>query len=348
MPVIHLYGDARMTKGIAETAMDTVAFVRTVVGNVRDTTILNAVRNVGARPLRVNHFEMQGTGAAVFSCQNSPSEFSIPPGEAVSLDLRFAPVVPGVSSGRLMLHHDGIGPPVILHLEGIAEAITGSAIVGIDTVSAFVGELVRLPILLKQQHDLVESGTGSISMELRYNASLLSPIGTTSYGRLEMSDRIIPLDSIPVDNRNGDTLAVLEFVATLGNATGTPLALEGLSADDGNSKLSARPGYFVLRGLCEEGGARLVDASGILSLKQNHPNPFNSRTAISFEIIERGPTRLLVKDLLGRTVMTVVDRWLEPGSYTHSLDASSLSSGSYICILQTPTRQLMRRMEVLK
>jgi hypothetical protein len=66
-------------------------------------------------------------------------------------------------------------------------------------------------------------------------------------------------------------------------------------------------------------------------LYQNYPNPFNPSTNIRFDIPSgaNGITKLVIYDVLGREVSTVINQQLEPGSYTMSWDASKYSSGIF-------------------
>jgi len=65
-------------------------------------------------------------------------------------------------------------------------------------------------------------------------------------------------------------------------------------------------------------------------LFQNYPNPFNPSTTIYFQIQDAGIVTLIVYDILGNEVATLVNENKEPGNYNFSFDASSLSSGTYI------------------
>ena len=65
------------------------------------------------------------------------------------------------------------------------------------------------------------------------------------------------------------------------------------------------------------------------SLKQNYPNPFNPTTVISFDISQRSYVKLVVYDVLGREVKTLVDEEKSPGRYSVTFNASNLPSGVY-------------------
>ncbi|MDZ7764750.1 MAG: T9SS type A sorting domain-containing protein [Melioribacteraceae bacterium] len=69
-------------------------------------------------------------------------------------------------------------------------------------------------------------------------------------------------------------------------------------------------------------------------LAQNYPNPFNPTTTIKFNIptVETGhapsqQTSLIVYDILGREIKTLINKQLEPGEYEVEFDGSDLSSG---------------------
>jgi hypothetical protein len=83
-------------------------------------------------------------------------------------------------------------------------------------------------------------------------------------------------------------------------------------------------------------------------LNQNHPNPFNPSTAITFEVPEAANVRLEVFDMLGRRVAQLVNGVVEAGSHTAFFDAQSLPSGTYIYRLATPSGTHTRKLLLLK
>jgi len=68
-------------------------------------------------------------------------------------------------------------------------------------------------------------------------------------------------------------------------------------------------------------------------LTQNYPNPFNPSTTIEYSIPKAENVKLLIYDLLGNLVTTLVDDYQNPGIYNVNYDASYLSSGVYFAQL---------------
>jgi hypothetical protein len=65
------------------------------------------------------------------------------------------------------------------------------------------------------------------------------------------------------------------------------------------------------------------------ALLGNYPNPFNPTTVIKYELSSNVNVNLKLYDLLGREVMTLVDKPQTRGYYHVTLDASRLGNGVY-------------------
>lgn len=83
-------------------------------------------------------------------------------------------------------------------------------------------------------------------------------------------------------------------------------------------------------------------------LHQNYPNPFNPSTTIDYEIPEVSDVKLVIYNLLGREVSTLVDQRQAAGRYTVNFDARNLSSGIYLYRLITETKVLTQKMVLIK
>jgi photosystem II stability/assembly factor-like uncharacterized protein len=83
-------------------------------------------------------------------------------------------------------------------------------------------------------------------------------------------------------------------------------------------------------------------------LYQNYPNPFNPSTKIKFNLSHRGYVSLVVYDVLGRIVKTLVDEELNAGKYTKEFTPANLASGIYLYCLKTPNAIYSKKMIFIK
>jgi len=96
-------------------------------------------------------------------------------------------------------------------------------------------------------------------------------------------------------------------------------------------------------------------------LNQNYPNPFNPSTTISFSIPivplssplrkwrnEEGFVTLIVYDILGRKIATLLNEEINPGYYEVAFNGSNLSSGTYFYKLSTQDYSETKSMVLLK
>jgi hypothetical protein len=92
--------------------------------------------------------------------------------------------------------------------------------------------------------------------------------------------------------------------------------------------------------------------SGIIpsaySLSQNYPNPFNPVTNVKFSIVSSGLVKIVVYDIMGREVQTMVNERLQPGTYETTFDGSTLTSGVYFYKMITYTYTETKKMILLK
>jgi DNA-binding beta-propeller fold protein YncE len=83
-------------------------------------------------------------------------------------------------------------------------------------------------------------------------------------------------------------------------------------------------------------------------LKQNYPNPFNPKTRIPFDISENVHVKLVVYDMNGRLVQTLVDQQLMPQRYEYEFDGSNLASGTYFYQLDVNGVLITKQMLLIK
>lgn len=141
-----------------------------------------------------------------------------------------------------------------------------------------------------------------------------------------------------------DTVIVNQAARPRGIAftsTGDTVYLAMYLADSNSVKMFVRTGAAAVEPIAE---SRPVE----YALSQNYPNPFNPSTEIQFSVPKAGLTTLSVYDILGREVMTLVNENLGAGSYKTTLDATRLSSGTYIYTLSSNGIRISKKMLLMK
>lgn len=84
------------------------------------------------------------------------------------------------------------------------------------------------------------------------------------------------------------------------------------------------------------------------ALDQNYPNPFNPSTTLAYTLPEDGFVSLKVYDILGREVVTLVNRTQVAGTYQIQFEATGLSAGTYLYVLKMGSFRSVRKMVYLK
>jgi len=84
------------------------------------------------------------------------------------------------------------------------------------------------------------------------------------------------------------------------------------------------------------------------ALYQNYPNPFNPTTVISYQLPVASEVRLIVYDVLGREVATLVNDRKAAGTYEVPFVARGLASGVYFCRIQAGTFMDTKKLLLLR
>ncbi len=105
---------------------------------------------------------------------------------------------------------------------------------------------------------------------------------------------------------------------------------------------------LVISFTCPVGGIQTIEIPNYYSLSQNYPNPFNPSTSIKFTMPKGDNVKLVIFDMLGREVKTLVNEFRNQGVYEVNFDASSLSSGAYFYRLEAGEFTQTKKMLLVK
>lgn len=104
----------------------------------------------------------------------------------------------------------------------------------------------------------------------------------------------------------------------------------------------------IIRELLARTGLNSGEIPSDFNLSQNFPNPFNASTIIEYTLLTGGNVSLIVYDLLGRKVETLVDKIQSPTKYEIEWSPRNLSSGIYFYILTIENISIIRKMVILR
>jgi len=141
----------------------------------------------------------------------------------------------------------------------------------------------------------------------------------------------------------------LGFVSGAGTST-TPKSYEYL-----DRSVASGTYYYRLKQVDTDGAftySRIVEvvvsAPAAYALEQNYPNPFNPRTQIRFDLKASGRAALVVYNVLGEKIATLVDGMMEAGRHSVHFDASELPAGIYFYKLTTAEFTAVKKMALVK
>jgi hypothetical protein len=99
--------------------------------------------------------------------------------------------------------------------------------------------------------------------------------------------------------------------------------------------------YYRIKQIDFDGGSTIynsVEVTGPLPntfvLDQNHPNPFNPSTTISFSLPVESNVNIKLFNMLGQQVAQITERSFQAGNHDLQFNANELSSGAYIYTLE--------------
>ena len=162
--------------------------------------------------------------------------------------------------------------------------------------------------------------------------------------------RNIPADWVItlVDNDTGTEINVMEELSyTFFHTTKTKLysANPRYKSSSIMKKADSKSTRFTLKISTEEIESNVPTE---VYLDQNYPNPFNPSTIIPYGVDTNTNVSLIVYDILGRKVKTLVNEIKNPGKYEVTFRADNLASGVYFYRLVTDSKNIVKRFTLIK
>jgi len=190
------------------------------------------------------------------------------------------------------------------------------------------------------------SGSGNVTFQVR----LLETLNRIEYIYGPATQNLSATGSVGLNYGAGGPGNVVSLI------TPAPCATMTWSSSSCNNAVAYNttnfaPGTRYYFGTCSSplgNGNQTSEIPKVYSLSQNFPNPFNPMTKISYGLPKAGTVKLVVYDVLGRAVRTLVDGFQQAGRYDIDFDASDLASGAYFYRIEAGDFVAIKKMVVLK
>ncbi len=220
-------------------------------------------------------------------------------------------------------------------LRGAIKANAGGGAMGDAAVAALLGAegaKVPFPLFIDPDANPKDQLPGGLDLKIRpedvvtphlYADQSMDNDISTSMGRLVL-----------------DKMGVLTFNATAPNTM--TITIHGV--DRARNPVMATTMITVPEKTSAEGD----ELPREVSLSQNYPNPFNPQTTIEYALPAAGDVSLIVYDMLGREVTTLLNGPQTAGRHTVNFDAAHLSNGTYVYRLVAPNKTITRTMVLVK
>ena len=175
---------------------------------------------------------------------------------------------------------------------------------------------------------------------------------------IDISDELSNLFSISL-NRAWEDLNIQEWNMGLTNANSNfnSIVLGQINgSQEDNHEFIIMYEIIGLDGSVLSSGTKTIhyiSVPGEFALHQNYPNPFNPVTTINYDLAKDGHVSIVVYDLLGREVKTLVNKVQNAGYASIRWDGTdnlgkTLASGMYFYQMYTGDFILVRKMVLLK
>jgi len=309
-----------------------------------DTIIIH---NAGGMPLLLSSTDFSNStqGFSVLSPVVFPIQ--VAPYDSTTLIIQFQPPYsPGSFNDTLRIYNNDTAParnPYRINLTGSKDTIRYIGTLSLPLTHAFPRDTIVIPIILHPSVPL--PSPVNLVISIFYNPTVLLPISSISGTIDSIKNGVLIFTS---NGNNSDTIGEIKFIVGLGDSTYSPLIIDTIDWDNCPVSFTQNNGTVQVMGICTQGGTRLFDENGQLSLMQNAPNPFVSTTDIKFSIIEDGQTNITISDVLGHKTATLLNTFLPMGDYTVHFNGSSLNTGVYYYTLRTPSQVLRKTMFIEK
>lgn len=320
------------------------------IGEFKDTLLKYIILNRSSKPINLLTVRNIGPDSLFFSIIDGGETTVIQPNNYHPITIRFTPDSLGKRNTLIEFATDSEIPK--LHMNILGEGVFptyDSLTISVGNYEARTGQTIKIPITIKNKYFTNTNSTyNGIGFDFIFNKTILEPLDKNFPSRTENDFRILKVQA-QKELLSDSILIELHFRVGLGNDSSSPLIIaNSFPLGRGKIVIKEESGSLKITDLCKEGGIRLFEPDGKITIGPIEPNPSNGITRIEFETIEQGRTKLELYDYAGNLTKVLLDEHLKPSKYFISFDASSLESGIYLLILRTPNLIKAKMLQVVK
>jgi len=263
------------------------------------------------------------------------SRFGIPePDDKVDLDdvmiiaMNYGNVAPAGPSGQMILASS----------ETPLRELVGFRLVPISRD----GNRVTYAVMIENDAELLKGfsldlsyGFGNELVEVKSSASLTGKGSEHFFGTIERDAGKVELcvASLGVNRPFDFTGEVARIVVREGSGVPALVQLEKADLRDVNNRRDEVT--------MTNGGGGISAVPTVSALLQNHPNPFNPTTTITFDVAASGQVRIEIYDVAGRLVRSLMNAQKDAGRYTvewngRDANGSQVHTGVYFYRMTAP------------
>jgi len=319
-------------------------------GEFKDTLLSYNIQNYSPKNVIISSIKNLGPDSLNFSIIDGGNPDTLLPFAYHPMTIRFTPDTLAARNTIIEIKSNTEPSDSYFQITGNGMfPVFDSLIISVGHYLAKPGDIIKIPIVLRKKH-LINPNANyeGFAFDFIFNKTILEPLDKAFQSTIIGNNRILKV-KVNYENPDDSILTTLNFKVGLGNDSITPLIItNSYPLGKGKIVIYESSGSLRLTNLCNQGGTRLFEPDGKISINSIQPNPSNGLISIDLEILENGKTKLELYDYSGTLCRTLLNESLKPGRYFLNFDFSDLNNGLYLLTLRTPSQILNKKLLIVK
>ena len=319
-------------------------------GEYKDTLLSYNIQNLSSKNVIISSIKNLGPDSLNFSIIDGGNPDTLKPQGYHPMTIRFTPDTLASRNTIIEIKSNTEPSTSYIQIKGNGVfPIFDTLIIAVGNYLAKPGDILKIPIVLRKKHFASSiSDYKGFAFDLTFNKTILQPLDTVFKSTILDNNRILKVKA-NYENPDDSILITLNFKVGLGNDSITPLIISNsYPLGKGKIVIYESSGSLKLTNLCNQGGVRLFEPDGKISINSIQPNPSNGLITIDLDIVENGKTKLELYDYSGSLRKTLLNQSIQSGKYLLNFDLSELPNGLYLLTLRTPSQILTKTLQIVK